>query len=261
MKKSVYFILIICLIIGVPMIVLDVMALPKDVFYVPSRFEKVVIDLSDKARTDELLFTNELEMPSTVEFFMQSDVEGEKIVKVVSESEILGFNSREVSWRVGRLTGNASTSATFTMGAGKYSVYLTSEKAGGKLAIGYQETAKEKSEFERLYEIHKGNLNNPPQGYVEIFSTDLTGQIFQNEVIYTLSVDKTKNVGLSVYTSSKQGNVSVDIIGASSSYFGLVHPEHNRICDQLETTLPAGEYQFKLTCENAEGELYIFLKQ
>ncbi len=261
MKKVVYTILIFSLIMGLPLMILDLLAKGNDELNIPPRFTKVIVDLSDKAREDELLFTNELEAPSMVEFFIQSDAVDEKNVKVISESEILGMNSREVNFTVGRLTGNASTTATFTMDTGKYSVYLTNEKADGRIAIGHQETPKEISEFVRLYKIHNGDLNNPPNGYEEIFSTDMAGRSSKDEVFYTLSLDATSDIGLSVYTSSKHGDVSVDFIGESASYFGLVHSSYNRILDQLETTLHAGEYQLKLTCENTDGQLYVFLKQ
>lgn len=261
MKKTVYAILITSLIIGFCLTIMDELAKNKDEFNIPSRFDKVIVDLSEQTRTNELLFTRELDVPSSVEFFLQSDDISEKSVKVISESEILGLNSREINFTVRRFTGNSSTSGTFTMQPGRYSVYLTSEKADGKIAIGYRETEKEQSEFERLYKIHKGDLNNPPNGYVEIFSTNLAGQSCEDEVIYTLSLDTTKDIGLSIYTSSKQGTVSVDFIGNSSSFIGLVHSPHNRICDQLNTTLSPGEYQLKLTCENADGQLYVFLKQ
>lgn len=261
MKKTVYAILIFSLIIGIPLMVMDVFAKKQGDFKIPSRFEKVVINLGDKARTKELLFTNELKAPSTVEFMIQSDTANEKNVMVVSESDILGYNARELNVRVGNLTGTSSIASTFTMDKGKYSVYLTSEKADGEIAIGYQETAKEPSEFERLSKIHKGNLNNPPEGYQETFSADLTGRVSNNENIYTLSLDKATNIGLSVYISPTAGNVSVDFVGESANYFGIVNSAHNRICDQLETILPAGEYQFRLTSEDADGQLYIFLKQ
>lgn len=261
MKKTVYTILIFSIVIGLFLIIMDELAKEKDGFNVPSRFEKVIVDLSEEARTNELLFTRELDVPSSVDFFIQSDDASEKNVKIISESEILGINSHEINFTVWKYTGNSYTSGTFIMQPGKYSVYLTSEKTDGKIVIGYQETEKEQSEFERLYKIHKGDLNNPPDGYVEIFSTNLTGRSCKDEVIYTLSLDTTKSIGLSVYTSSEQGTVSVDFIGKSSSFMGLVYSPHNRMCDQLDTTLPPGEYQLKLTCENADGQLYIFLKQ
>ncbi len=259
MKKTVYTILIICLLVGLSLIILD--NIHKDQFNVPSRFNKLIIDLNEKTRTDELIFESELKVPAVVEFFIQSDAVGEKIVKVVSESKILGLKSHERILRVGQYTGNASTSSTFIMDAGKYSVYLTGDKTDGKIAIGYQETKKDRSEFERLLKIHNGDLNNPPNGYEKIYSVDLTGRISKDETIYTLTIDKTKDIGLSVYISSEKGNVSVDLIGNSSSFIGLVHPTHNRIVDQLQTTLSAGEYRIILTCDSADGQLYIFLKQ
>lgn len=261
MKKTVYAILISSLIIGFCLIIMDELAKGKDGFNVPARFEKVIVDLSEQSGTNELLFTRELNVPSSVEFFIQSDSANEKSVKVVSESGILGMNGKEINFIVWKYTGNSSISGTYIMQPGKYSVYLTSGKANGKVAIGYRETEKELSEFERLYKIHKGDLNNPPKGYVEIFSTNLSGRSCKEEVIHTLSMDKTKNIGLSVYISSEEGTVCVDLIGKSSNFIGLVYSPHRRICDQLETTLSPGEYQLKLTCENADGQLYVFMKQ
>ncbi|MDD2628770.1 MAG: hypothetical protein PHV61_01155 [Limnochordia bacterium] len=261
MKKTVYTILILSIVIGVSLMVFDIMDRSSDGFRIPARFKKVVVDLSDRARSNELLFENHLEVPSSIELFMQSNAAGEKTVEVISESEILGLNRRKIDFNVGQYTGNSATSATFVMDAGKYSVYLTSPQTDGQIAIGYQESPKESSEFERLYRIHEGDLDNPPAGYEEIFSADLLGRSWQTKVIYTLSLATTKDIGLSVYTSAQQGTVSVDLIGNTSSLIGLVNPARNRICDQLETRLTPGEYQFKVTCENADGQLYVFLKQ
>lgn len=261
MKKTVYSILIFSLIIGLCLILTEQITKENDGIRIPSRFKKANVDLIDHLRVNELLFTNELGEPSSVEFFIQSDSENEKQIRVISESEILGRNSNEIQFTLGKLTGSSGIAGTYILQPGKYSVYLTSEKTEGRVGIGYQETAKEPSEFERLYKIHKGDLNNPPKGYTEIFSTNLSGLNCKDKVIYTISLETGKNIGLSVYTSAKQGTVSVDFIGNSQSYIGLGNPRSNSICDQLETTLSPGKYEFKLNCENADGQLYIFLKQ
>lgn len=240
--------------------VLDVLDKGNDGFNIPTRFNRAVVDLSEKSRTEELVFESKLEVPSSVEFFIQSNAPSVKFVKVISESEILGLNSRQVIFNVGEFTGSSSTSGTFILDAGKYSVYLSSEKTDGKIAIGYRETDKEVSEFERLLKVHKGDLNNPPDRYEKVYSTDLTGLSYKEEVIYKLTIDQAKEVGFSIYTSAEQGNISVDIIGESSNYFSTVH-SNKRICDQLEATLPAGDYLVKLTCKNADGQLFIFLKR
>jgi len=258
-KKTICFILILSLAVGFSLVIMDLS--DWDGFNVPSRFEKVTVDLSDQFGTDVLLFRKELNVPSTVEFFIQSNDDSAKNVKIVCESEILGFSSNEIEYTVTKLTGNSCIASTLSMNKGGYSVYLTSEKAEGKLVIGHQEKAADPSEFERLYKIHNGDLNNPPEGYEKIYSTSLAGKSCKDEVIYTLSLDTARNIGLSVYTSAKQGTVSVDFIGEYSNFTGLVHPQYGRICDQLEATLAPGEYRMKLTCENADGQLYVFIKK
>lgn len=259
-KQTVYKILVMSLMIGLPLMILDGISKQKVEFMVPERFETMIVDLSDQNRVNELLFEREIDVPTGIEFFIQSDTASEKTVKVVSESEILGTNRHEINMVVGKVTGTASTAVSFIMDAGKYSVYLTNEKMEGKIAIGYQENPTKLSEFERLLKIHQGELNNPPAGYKEIYATELTGRSCQGETFYTLSLTEPTNIGISVYTSANQGDVSVDLIGSSSSYYGLAHPQSSRICDQLEATLPAGEYLFKLNCNNADGQVYVFLK-
>ena len=261
MKKIVVIILGLRLLIGVPLMILDVIGQTKDVFTIPSNYDKVIVDLSEESRTEKLLFEHELKVPSKVDFFMQSDASGEKTIKVKSESDIVGLAYQEIDFSVGTYTGNTATSPSLIMGAGSYSVYLTSENTDGRIAIGYRETPMDPEEYDRLLKVHKGELNNPPKHYVEIFSSDLTGRISKDEVVYTLNLSTPTNIGFSIYTSAEQGNLSVDIIGQSSNYYGLVHPERFRICDQLETTLQPGKYQFKLTCEHANGQVSIFLKQ
>ncbi len=256
-----YSILLFSLIICLPLMIIDYVSQNKEAFNIPSRFDKVIVDLSEQDRTEELIFESDLNVPSSVELFIQSDASGEKIVKVVSESAILGYKNQEIYFNIGQYTGSASTSATLIIDPGTYSIYLSGEKTEGKIAVGYRVTPKDISEYERLLKIHNGDLMNPPDGYEKVFSTNLSGLVYKGEVIYTLSLTKTTNIGFSIYTSAESGNVSIDLIGESSNYYGMVHPEHNRICDQLETTLPPGEYLFKLTCENADGDLVLFVKQ
>lgn len=261
MKKTVYAILIFCLVIGVCLTVLDFMSAGKDGISVPSDLSKVVVELNEKARTDELLFTRELDVPSIVDLYIQSDDNSVKYIKLVSESDILGMSGREVSYMVRSAEGTSYISSSFVILPGRYSVYLTSEQTDGRIAVGYRETAMDTSEFERLYKIHRGDLYNPPEGYTEIYSVDLAGKSCKDEVVYTISANGTEGIGLSVYTYLEKGTAWVDLIGEAQSYMGLGHPDFNRICDKLEIALQRGEYEIRLNCEDAEGRVYIFLKR
>ena len=260
MKKTVYSILIITLFIGLGLIITEQLTKDRNVFKVPSGYHKEIIDLSDHTRSDELLFSRELESPSTVEIFIQSDNDSDKIIKIISDSAILGRKSNEDVLPVKKYTDNQYVSSTYLFNKGEYSVYLTSECADGKLVIGYRETPKELTEYERLSKIDKGELNNPPEGYSLVYSADLSGVSYNDELVHTLSLNESKKIGISIYTSSMQGNLSVNLIGESFGYYGLVSPEQ-RICDQLDMVLSPGEYQFKVDCEDTDGQVYIFIKQ
>lgn len=261
MKKKLYVFLVACLILGLWLSILDQRIKKQDGFMFPSRFTSVLVDLNQHPRMDEVVLSRELTVPTTVELMFQSDTANLKHVKVVSEGQILGKKSNEVNFIVGQFMGTASVSATMIMTPGKYNICLTSDQVKGLLIINYQETAIETAEFERLYRIHNGELNNPPEGYVQVFATELAGLEYKDEVIYSITIDQPKLLGLSVYTSAQQGDVSVDFIGENTEYIGLVSADYSRICDQLEVVLPRGKYQLKLSSSNADGQLYVFIKQ
>lgn len=260
MKRTVFATLILCLAVGIPLVVLDLQHRADVEFSVPDRFAKLVVDLNAGDRVDELLLERQLSVPSTVELVMQSDSEAPKRVTLVSESGILGRGESELEFWVGRFVGSASTSATLVLPAGRYALHLTSEKHTGQLVIGYRDTPIELKEFDRLSKIHRGDLTNPPVGYREAYCADLVGLNVQNEVVYTLFLESWENIGISIYTSATQGTLSVDMTGGTSSWLGVVSPL-NRICDQMELSLPPGEYQIKLACAEADGQLYVYLKR
>lgn len=258
-KRTVFTILIFSLLVGIPLMIADALQKNQSPFRVPERFAQLMVDLSTGDRTDELLLERNLEAPTAVELFIQSDSNRLKEVKLVSTGEILGLDGNTLDFQVERLTDTQATAATVLLAPGKYALYLTSHKQEGKLVIGYQETAADTKEFERLAKIHHGELDNPPAGYWEVYSADLNGLQVQEEIIYTLSLGSSQTIGISVYTSARQGTVSVDIVGSGSNWLGVVSTEH-RICDQMELTLLPGEYQIKLTSQDADGQLYLYLK-
>ena len=174
MKKTVFAILILCLAVGLPLMALDLQQRGLNKFRVPQRFAKITVDLNTHDRTDELLLERQLSEPAKVEIMMQSDSAALKQVRFVAESEILGLGQPELEFMVGQVTGTASMASTTVLPAGRYAIYLTSHKHAGQLVIGYQEHPIDPAEFVRLSRIHQGDLNNPPSGYTEVFSADLT---------------------------------------------------------------------------------------
>lgn len=260
MKRTVFVILILSLAMGIPLMVFDFLYRGESEFRVPEDMEQLVVDLDSADRTEELLLERDLIMPSMVELFMQSDTEGLKRLKLVSEGELLGRREPRVDFFIQRYTGPQAAFVSLMLAPGKYAIYLNSQREAGQLTIGYRETPMEPAEFERLFKIHRGDLSNPPVGYREVYSADLADLDMQEEVIYSISQSSGQDLGLAIYTSATQGTVSVDFVGSTSSFLGLVNTEH-RICDQLVLSLSPGEYQVRLTCQDADGQLYVFLKE
>jgi len=260
MKKLVPGILLICLIIGIPLMILDALSTNSQ-FTIPKGYKKIEVNLNKQSRDNEMVYSGSLKVPKKVEFYIQSDSPEEKYLTISSEKKFIGMSGNETSFEVGEFTKNSYSSPTFLFGTGKYNIFISNEKAKGKLIIGYKEIPIKESDFERLSKIDNGNLNNPPVGYKKIYSTDLSEKYMSNETIYKINLDRTKLVGLSIYTNSKSGNVKVDFIGKNSNYTGLIYSGNNSICDQFEQTFSKGEYDIKLTSENADGQLYVFMKK
>jgi hypothetical protein len=261
MKKAVFSILIASLIVGVPLMLLDFFYKDNDSFNIPKEYSKIEVDLSEKARNNESVFQAYFDTPKGFDLIIQSDSEEIKTIEVITEQKIIGRSDNKYEIEVDKILGPCSYGLNFISGIGNITVSLTNEKAEGKIVFGYKDRPIDILEYERLLKVDNGELNNPPKGYDKIFSADLRGQNFKDETIYTLTLYNPQNIGLSVYTDCTEGDLSVDLIGQGSSYYGIVSPNNFRICDQLEFRWDKGEYEIRLSSENANGQIYIFLKR
>jgi hypothetical protein len=261
MRKLLTAILIICLLIGIPLMIIDRIDTGNGTFKIPSGYKKIKIDLQEKVRKNELIYEKELKVPTRVNIMVQCDSDSKSFLHVSSEKKILGNSKKEEDYQINKLTGNSSMSMTYILQPGKYSITITNPKVEGTVMLGYNEKAVETSEYERLSKIDSGDLNNPPEGYEKVYSADLSGLNCKQEGVYTLTLDRTQKIGISVYTNTTKGNVSVDFIGDSSNFTGLVYPGISNICDQLITTQTKGTYVFKLNCEDADGQVVIYMKK
>jgi hypothetical protein len=116
------------------------------------------------------------------------------------------------------------------------------------------------SEYERLMKVDQGDLDNPPEGYEKVYIADLSELNCKEDIVYTLTLDRTQKVGFSLYTNSTKGNVSVDFAGENSNFYGLINSFY-KIEDRMENTYSKGTYEFKLTSNNADGQVYIYIKK
>ena len=104
MKRTVFVILTLSLAMGIPLMVFDFLYRGESEFRVPEDMEQLVVDLDTADRTEDLLLERDLIMPSMVELFMQSDTEGLKRLKLMSEAEILGRREPRVDFFIQRYT-------------------------------------------------------------------------------------------------------------------------------------------------------------
>jgi hypothetical protein len=261
MKKFIFGILAACLLIGLPFIVMDALAQENSNFKIPSGYEKVTIHLNEKVRNMETVYTKELKEPTEVNIVMQSDSDIQNKVVIASDQKILGSNGKEQTFQIKDVVGYSYLTSKIIFKPGIYTIKVTSAKTEGDIVIGFKENTISSSEFERLLKIESGELNHAPEGYEEVYHTDLSGLNVKDQTVYSLTLDRTRKIGICIYTNATKGNCSVDFIGETSQYYGLINPGIQSICDRLENTLSKGTYEIKLSSNNADGQVYIFLKK
>ncbi len=261
MKKLIIIVLAACLLIGIPFIIMDRIAENNGDFNIPSWYETVRIKLEEKARNSEVVYTKELTNATVVSFMIQSNSQTDSTIRISSDKKLIGSNTHEETFMISNMTGKSYLSPKMILQPGTYTITVTSKKTEGVVMIGYQETELNSSEYERLLKIDQGDLNNPPEGYELAYSTKLSGLDCTQETVYSLSLDRSKNIGIAVYTNATTGKATVDFQGTYSNFIGLVTPKVHTICEQMESTFQRGDYEIQLTSKNADGEIYIFIKK
>lgn len=260
-KKYIIILLGICLLIGIPFIGMDLLSKDAGNFNNHYIYKKIKIDLKEKSRENETVLVKELSSATELSLEIQSDSDSMSYVSISSDQKLIGSNGKEERYGIRDMTGNSYVSPTLLLQPGKYEIKVTNTQAEGKLVIGYKEKKIDDKDYERLLKVDSGDLNNPPEGYELVYSGDLSGLNCSKKVVYSLSINHNQDIGICVYTNSSKGNATVDFIGKNNNFTGLVTPKSHAICEQTEGTFPAGDYEFQLTSENADGQMYIFIKK
>lgn len=261
MKKTVFTILIICLVAGIPLMVLDMNPATGGGLKTLPGHSKIVIGTNDKSRENEEVFSTVLKAPTFVDLYIQSDSKETVTLAISSDQRIIGKRDNKYVLYINKVPGNSGYSLNQLFGPGNLTIRMTNEKSPGKLDIRYSERPADASEYERLSKIDNGDLDNPPEGYYEVCRIDLSGLNCNEEPVYSFTLDSAQTIGISIYTDTEQGEMSVDIIGPGTNFFAVVNSVSNRICDQLQLELDKGTYEVRLNSENADGQLYVFIKK
>lgn len=259
MKRFLIVIVIICFMIGIPLLIIDRLAMNGD-FKIPGNYNMIKVDLNDKVRSNEIVYTKKLNTAAKVRFMIQCDSDAQGSIQIASEQKILGSNFKEETIMLMKVTGSQSMNPELILQPGNYSITVTNEKTEGTMIIGYNEKELPAAEYERLKKVDGGELNNPPEGYEKIYSATLSGLSCKEEKIYTLQLDHIQKIGIAVYSSATKGNLSVDFLGKNNNFIGMVSPGVANIYE-MENSFATGTYEFKLTSDGADGQVYIFLKK
>lgn len=261
MKKFLFGILGICLLIGIPLIIMDLQARNHSEFSIPFGYKRVDIKLYKRDRKNEIVYQKNLKFATVVSFHIQSNSTNENYVTIKSEHNIIGNISNEDTCSIQKMPQGGYDGSTYILQPGKYTIAVNSKKSKGMIMIGFKEKKLADSIYKRLKKIDGGDLNNPPQGYEKVYSAKLSKLNCKDKTVFKVTFDHAKKVGLCVYTSASKGNLSVDyFIGKDSSYYGLITPGKNKICDRLES-YSKGTYEVKLTTKDTDGEIYVFMKK
>lgn len=261
MKKIIIGILGLCLLVGIPFMIMDLLAEDNGAFNIPSGYKKIEVNLNEKARKHELVYTKELKNAAEISFMIQCDTDIQSIISIESDKKLIGSSTDKEVFDIRKITGSSYLSPKMLLQPGKYSIRITNVQTDGEIVIGYKEKELKEAEYKRLLKIDNGELNNPPKGYELVYSSDLSDLDYDNKEVYTLTLERARKTGISVYTNASTGIVSVDFMGENSNFTGLVTPKLHYICDQMENIFQKGTYKIHLTSENAKGQIYIFIKK
>ena len=126
MKKTVPIILIICLLIGLPLMVIDAVY-KKSGFTIPIGYKKIEIDLNEKYRNDEIIFSKSLKGPERVYFYIQSDSLEEKNITIASSKKFIGFYDKKSNYTIQKKLNNSCVSTGLLLNSGMFYITVSNE--------------------------------------------------------------------------------------------------------------------------------------
>lgn len=276
MKRLVFVIICICLLIGLPLILLQVFSneyktdcqfglvnyVNKGDLMIPTDYTKrIIIDLKGKERSNELVYTIHLASAKIIDFFIQTDSSGYKKIDINNTNNLIGTDDNTYRCFEGTnkvYKGSNTTKTLYTKG-GDVQIIVSNTQNTGKLYIYFRERKISSSDVERLCSIDGGNLENAPDGYQKVCTVKLDEGRNNDKIIYTFELKHDQEVGFCAYTDSKAGNVKLSLVG-EHTFSDLNISGDSLICDQFIRRLPKGVYEIHLTNEKTDGITDLFVK-
>ncbi len=219
----------------------------------PSGFQKYQV--ITKKDDEKMEFSLTIEEPLIYQFFIAPNFNGEKKVVLKGEKRFVGLFSNELILLEGDY---GSSQIALILLPGKYTFNIDFSIKGASIYFYTNIYKIDKSYLSRILAIDSGNIYNPPDGYKEIFRTNLNKLNVNNLSIAMFEIKEAKEYGFSAYSTKSSGKFSLRLVGGG--YKGVELLNESRIMsDQLHLYLPKGTYEVLLSSYDSKANIVLYM--
>lgn len=204
----------------------------------------------------QFAYTND--NPKILQFWLFANFKGDKSVLLSSKNKMIGIAERDIYLMKGDY--HTSTSSLL-LDKGIYPITIQYDLDEADLYLYTNIQPVDNAFIERMRKLDKGYLENAPEGYTQLFVTNLVDETMDTNTIYSITPEQPGNYYFSFYTSVKEGSVSLKLIGPSYPGIELVNEKHT-LSDQVALYLRQGSaYSIVFACSSFTGKVAVYTKK
>ncbi len=205
----------------------------------------------------DVIYSLDLKSPMLEHFYILSQFEGDKWIKLKGDKKIIGVNGTAIDLIKGDY---AVAQSSFLLKSGRYIISAENPFIKGELTLYVSNEKPDLKTYRRLLMIDEGDLNNPPEGYENIYSSNSGIPEKTNVIIYSFNVGSTIKEAFSIYGKISEGKLSVRLKGGNIRDFEFINENHP-MSDQCSLFLEKGSYSIWIFTDGFKGRLAVFRKK
>ncbi|MEJ5283941.1 MAG: hypothetical protein ACP5Q5_02105 [Brevinematia bacterium] len=208
-----------------------------------------------KKENEKMEFSLTVDKPLIYQFFIAPNFNGEKKVKLKTKDRFIGLFTNELTLLEGDY-GNAQIA--LIMLPGEYTFNIDFEINGASIYFYTNIIEIDKEYLNRILAIDSGKIYNPPEGYIEIFKTNLNNLKINNLTVAKFEIKEPKEYGFSAYSTKSSGKFSIRLVGGGYKGVELLN-ETRLMSDQLSLYLPQGNYEIILSAYDSKANIVLYM--
>lgn len=211
--------------------------------------------VAKKENTNDITFELKVDRPAVYQFFVAPNFNGNKFVKLSAENRFIGLYTNEITI----LEGNYGNSQVgLLLMPATYKFYVNISINGASIYFYTNIITPDENYIERLVKIDSGQIYNPPEGYKELYRTNLTGLKLNNSTVARFEIKKAGEYGFSAYSTKTKGRFSLRLVGGGYKGVDLLN-ETRLISDQISLYLSPANYEVLLSTYDAKANIVLYI--